>query len=211
MFSQKHAYRLDSNREFLALAGANLAAGLGQGFPVSGGMSQSLVNESGGARTPLSGLFASAVVLLVALFLSGTLRNLPQPVLAAIVLLAVTGLAAFVGHVFPVWLRFHGGKGVATAAGVLIALDWRMGLSVVALWIVVAAASRYSSLAALVAAVVAPIAAWYLFGMGAVFAAVAVMSVVLVARHHANIRKLLRGEESRIGEKKQPPTESVTP
>jgi glycerol-3-phosphate acyltransferase PlsY len=126
-------------------------------------------------------------------------------------LLAVTGLAAFVGHVFPVWLRFHGGKGVATAAGVLIALDWRMGLSVIVLWIVVAAASRYSSLAALVAAVVAPIAAWYLFGMGAVFAAVAVMSVVLVARHHANIRKLLRGEESRIGEKKQPPTGSVTP
>src|SRR3982751_1785804 len=58
-------------------------------------------------------------------------------------LLAVTGLAAFVGHVFPVWLRFHGGKGVATAAGVLIALDWRMGVSVIAVWIVVAAASRY--------------------------------------------------------------------
>jgi high affinity sulfate transporter 1 len=92
MFAEKHGYRLDSNREFLALAGANLAAGLGHGFPVSGGMSQSLVNESGGARTPLSGLVASSIILIVALFLSGMLRNLPQPVLAAIVLFAVTGL-----------------------------------------------------------------------------------------------------------------------
>ena len=91
-FSQKHAYRLDSNQEFLALAGANLAAGLGHAFPVSGGMSQSLVNESGGARTPLSTFFAATLVMLVALFLSGMLRNLPQPVLAAIVLFAVTSL-----------------------------------------------------------------------------------------------------------------------
>jgi glycerol-3-phosphate acyltransferase PlsY len=126
-------------------------------------------------------------------------------------LLAVTGLAAFVGHVFPVWLRFHGGKGVATAAGVLIALDWRMGVSVIVVWIVVAAASRYSSLGALVAAIAAPAAAWYFFGPGTVLAAVAVMSLVLIARHHANIRKLVRGEESRIGEKKQPPAGSVTP
>jgi MFS superfamily sulfate permease-like transporter len=92
MFARKHGYRLDANQEFLALAGANLAAGLGSGFPVSGGMSQSLVNESGGARTPLSGLIAAGIVLLVAVFFSGLLRNLPQPVLAAIVLVAVTGL-----------------------------------------------------------------------------------------------------------------------
>lgn len=92
MFARKHGYRLDSNQEFLALAGANLAAGLGQGFPTSGGMSQSLVNESSGAKTPLSGFIASLIILLVALFLSGLLRFLPQPVLAAIVLAAVTGL-----------------------------------------------------------------------------------------------------------------------
>ncbi len=92
MFAQKHGYRVDSNQEFLALAAANLAAGLGRGFPVSGGMSQSLVNESGGARTPLSSLFAALLILLVALFLSGLLHDLPQPVLAAIVLVAVTGL-----------------------------------------------------------------------------------------------------------------------
>ena len=92
MFARKHGYRLDSNQEFLALSGANLAAGLGHGFPVSGGMSQSLVNEGGGARTPLSGLVASGIVLVVALFLAGLLRDLPQPVLAAIVLMAVSGL-----------------------------------------------------------------------------------------------------------------------
>ena len=92
MFARKHGYRLDSNQEFLALAGANLAAGLGQGFPTSGGMSQSLVNESSGARTPLSGFISSILILLVILFLSGLLRHLPQPVLAAIVLVAVTGL-----------------------------------------------------------------------------------------------------------------------
>jgi high affinity sulfate transporter 1 len=92
MFALKHGYRLDTNQEFLGLAAANLAAGLGSGFPVSGGMSQSLVNESGGARTPLSGLIAALIVLLVAIFLSGLLRFLPQPVLAAVVLVAVASL-----------------------------------------------------------------------------------------------------------------------
>jgi sulfate permease, SulP family len=92
MFAEKHGYRLDSNQEFLALAGANLASGLGLGFPVSGGMSQSLVNESGGARTPLSGLFSAIFIALVALFFSELLSNLPQPVLAAIVLMAVASL-----------------------------------------------------------------------------------------------------------------------
>jgi high affinity sulfate transporter 1 len=92
MFAEKHGYRLDSNQEFLGLAGANLAAGLGHGFPISGGMSQSLVNESGGAKTPISGLIAAGIVLLVALFFTDLLRNLPQPVLAAIVLMAVASL-----------------------------------------------------------------------------------------------------------------------
>jgi SulP family sulfate permease len=91
-FALEHGYRLDSNQEFLALAAANLASGLGRGYPVSGGMSQSLVNESAGARTPLSGLVAAGLILVVVLFFSGLLRDLPQPVLAAIVLFAVTGL-----------------------------------------------------------------------------------------------------------------------
>jgi high affinity sulfate transporter 1 len=91
-FVAKHGGRLDNNQELLAIAAANLAAGLGQGLPVSGGMSQSAVNENAGARTPLSGFIAAVIVLLVAIFLSRSLRNLPQPVLAAVVLVAVTGL-----------------------------------------------------------------------------------------------------------------------
>ena len=92
MFGQKHAYRFDANQELLALGAGNLLAGLGRGLPVSGGMSQSLVNESAGARTPVSGLIAAVFTLIVVLFASGLLRNLPQPVLAAIVLAAVMSL-----------------------------------------------------------------------------------------------------------------------
>src|SRR5881409_266373 len=92
MFAVKHGYRFDPNQELLGIASANVMTGLGYGFPVSGGMSQSLVNESGGARTPLSGFIAALLTLLIVLFVSGALRYLPQPVLAAIVLIAVTGL-----------------------------------------------------------------------------------------------------------------------
>ena len=92
MFAAKHGYRVDNNQELLALAAANLASGFGHGYPISGGMSQSLVNESSGARTPLSGLVSAGILLLVALFFTGLLRDLPQPVLAAIVIVAGAGL-----------------------------------------------------------------------------------------------------------------------
>ena len=121
---------------------------------------------------------------------------------APLEMLAIVGMCAFLGHVFPVWLRFRGGKGVATAEGVLIALDWRLGLAVIVVWLAVVAATRYSSLGAIVAAVAAPVAAWLLDGVGPVLYAVAAMSVLLVERHRANIGKLLRGEESRVGERK---------
>src|SRR3954465_3923252 len=84
-------------------------------------------------------------------------------------IVALAGTAAFAGHVFPIWLRFRGGKGVATAAGVLIACDWRLGCAVLAVWLVVVFATRYSSLAALVAAISAPLLAWYLHGTEPVF------------------------------------------
>jgi len=92
MFAAKHGGRFDASQEFLALGAANLAAGLGRGFPVSGGLSQSLVNEGGGARTPLSTAIAAGLILLVVLFFSHLLSALPQPVLAAVVLVAVAGL-----------------------------------------------------------------------------------------------------------------------
>src|SRR5213075_1632001 len=92
MFTAKHGGRFNANQEFLALAASNLAAGLGRGFPISGGMSQSLVNEGGGARTPISSALSTGVILIVVLFFSHLLAALPQPVLAAVVLVAVAGL-----------------------------------------------------------------------------------------------------------------------
>src|SRR5262245_19418962 len=92
MFGQKHGNKFDANRELLAIGASNVMAGIGRAFPVSGGMSQSLVNESAGARTPLSGLIAAVFTLIVVLFATGLLRDLPQPVLAAIVLAAVMSL-----------------------------------------------------------------------------------------------------------------------
>lgn len=91
-FALKHGYEVDADREMLALGAANLAAGLGQGFPVGGGMSQSAVNEKGGAQTPASLLVAAMVIAVVVLFLTGLFRNLPEPILAAIVLVAIKGL-----------------------------------------------------------------------------------------------------------------------
>ena len=114
-------------------------------------------------------------------------------------LIALVAIAAFVGHVFPVWLKFRGGKGVATAAGVLIAIDWRLGLAVLVVWLTVVVATRYSSLAAIVAALFAPLATWYLLGAGSILPAVIAMSAILAVRHRENIMKLARGEERKIG------------
>lgn len=119
-------------------------------------------------------------------------------------IIAAVGLAAFLGHVFSVWLRFKGGKGVATAAGVLFALDWRVGVGVLAVWLTVAVVTRYSSLAAVTAAFAAPLVIWAIQGPTPVLAAGAVMGAVLVWRHQGNLAKLLRGEESRIGQKTRP-------
>lgn len=115
MFARQHGFRLDCDQEFLALAGANLAAGLGQGYPTSGGMSQSLVNDAAGAKTPLSGFIAAVLMLLVTVFLSGLLRYLPQPVLAAIVLVAVTGLFNLTA-LKRIWRFSRGEFAVAVAA-----------------------------------------------------------------------------------------------
>ncbi|MGE5795041.1 MAG: glycerol-3-phosphate 1-O-acyltransferase PlsY [Bacteroidota bacterium] len=122
--------------------------------------------------------------------------------------IAAVALAVFVGHLFPVFFRFKGGKGVATAAGVLFALDWRVGLGTLVTWLVIAFFFRYSSLAALVAAAFAPFATALVLGFNVYVAAVAAISVLLVWRHAANIRKLFAGTESRIGEKKAPAAES---
>ena len=120
--------------------------------------------------------------------------------------LALVGLAAFLGHVFPVFHRFQGGKGVATAAGVLFALHWQIGLGTVVTWAVIAACLRYSSLASLVAALFAPFATALIVGWhSALF--VAAMAALLFWRHKGNIVRLLAGTEPRLGEKKPTPTD----
>jgi acyl phosphate:glycerol-3-phosphate acyltransferase len=114
---------------------------------------------------------------------------------------ALVGLAAFAGHVWPVFFKFKGGKGVATAAGVLLGLNWALGLATLGVWVVVVYFTRYSSLAALLAAVAAP--ALHIVGWGAsgATASIVVMSALLVWRHSANISKLLAGTESKLGKK----------
>ncbi|VVD81023.1 glycerol-3-phosphate 1-O-acyltransferase PlsY [Pandoraea terrigena] len=116
--------------------------------------------------------------------------------------LAAVALAVFLGHLYPVFLRFSGGKGVATAAGVLFAIHPVLGLAVLATWLIIAIFFRYSSLAALVAAVFAPLYYVFMSGFGPYAPAVIVMAILLVYRHRANIGKLIAGKESRIGQKK---------
>jgi len=122
--------------------------------------------------------------------------------------IAAVALAVFVGHLFPVFFRFKGGKGVATAAGVLFAIDWRVGLGTLVTWFVIAFFFRYSSLAALVAAAFAPFATALVLGFNLYAAAVLAISALLVWRHADNIRKLFAGTESRIGQKKTPAAEA---
>lgn len=112
----------------------------------------------------------------------------------------LAGVAAFVGHLFPVWLGFKGGKGVATYIGVLLGLFWPAVLIFAGVWIAVAYFSRYSSLAALVATVIVPLSLWGL-GEGVLAMVFGLLTVIVWVKHHANIRRLLAGTEGKIGRK----------
>jgi glycerol-3-phosphate acyltransferase PlsY len=113
----------------------------------------------------------------------------------------VAGLFVILGHMFPVWLGFRGGKGVATALGVLMALAWPVALAAALIWLAVALFSRYSSLAALIAAVASAAIAPFLAGPATALL-IAVIALLLILRHHANIRRLIAGRESRISFRK---------
>ena len=119
--------------------------------------------------------------------------------------MAPAALAVFLGHLFPVFHRFQGGKGVATAAGVLLGLDWRIGLGTLGTWLVILGFFRYSSLAALVSAIFALAFTALLHGAGVQALCVLAICLLLVWRHKENIRRLLAGEESRVGAKASPP------
>ncbi|HKY01530.1 MAG TPA: glycerol-3-phosphate 1-O-acyltransferase PlsY [Burkholderiales bacterium] len=118
--------------------------------------------------------------------------------------IALVALTVFIGHLFPLYFRFKGGKGVATAGGILFALDWRIGLGTVVTWLVIALFFRYSSLAALVAAIFAPFYTALVLGFNAYAVCVLLLAALLIWRHRSNILKLLSGTESRIGGKKAP-------
>ena len=115
--------------------------------------------------------------------------------------IALVGLAAFLGHLWPVYFRFQGGKGVATAAGVLLALNPVLGAATLASWLLIAVFFRYSSLASLVAAAFAPFFQLLIWGVKPAMLCIVPMSLLLVWRHGPNIRKLLAGTESKIGQK----------
>ena len=114
----------------------------------------------------------------------------------------LVALGVFFGHLFPVFLKFRGGKGVATAAGVLLALDPWLGLAVLGVWILIAYTLRYSSLSALVAAATAPLIAFLLWGRDPQLAAVAIIAMALIAKHWPNLQRLMAGSEPKIGAKK---------
>ncbi|MCG5263277.1 glycerol-3-phosphate 1-O-acyltransferase PlsY [Cupriavidus gilardii] len=118
--------------------------------------------------------------------------------------IALVAVAVFLGHLFPVFHRFAGGKGVATAAGILFAIHPWLGLGTLATWLIIAFFFRYSSLAALVSAIFAPFFHVLMFGTDVVAVAILAISALLILRHRQNIAKLLSGQESRIGEKKKP-------
>jgi glycerol-3-phosphate acyltransferase PlsY len=117
-------------------------------------------------------------------------------------LLGLVAVAVFLGHLYPIFHGFKGGKGVATAAGILFAISWVLGLATLGTWLIVAFFMRYSSLAALCAAVFAPLYFTFLFGLQPMSLAILIMSLLLIYRHRSNIRNLMNGTETRLAKRK---------
>jgi len=172
------------------------AAGLGDVRAIGSGN----IGATNVLRTGHKGLAALTLLLDMLKGTAAVLVGHKIGALGGVAILAslVAGLGAFLGHIFPVWLRFRGGKGVATYIGVLLGLDWQAGLAFCVIWIVVAMLTRYSSLSALVASLLTPFG---LLAMGDPVAALltALLSALLIYKHRANIRRLAAGEEPKIG------------
>jgi acyl phosphate:glycerol-3-phosphate acyltransferase len=149
-------------------------------------------------RTGRKGL-AAATLLLDAL--KGTVAVIIAGYVAGAEAAMLAGLGAFLGHLFPVWLKFKGGKGVAVYIGILVGLFWPAAILFCVLWLITAVISRYSSLSALVASFVTPIFLWWWFDQPLLAALFAVLTVLLFYMHRANISRLLAGTEGKIGKK----------
>jgi len=161
-------------------------------------------NNPGATNVLRSGGKKAAIITLLGDMLKGlipvsiaVLLKMPDVVIAA------TGVAAFLGHLFPLYYDFKGGKGVATTLGVLIGTNWMLGLGTFCIWLFIAVVFRYSSLSALVAASGLPVLAWFITQSMVITGCVAFMAALLIWRHKSNIRKLLAGEEDKIGSKKK--------
>lgn len=150
-----------------------------------------------------TGRKALAAATLIGDMLKGTVAVLAVAWLSNRDLALIAGLGAFIGHLFPVWLRFKGGKGVATYIGILLALAWPIALAYCAIWLAVAAISRYSSLAALVASVVTPPT---LLAVGSYYEALlfTFLTIALWIKHRDNIVRLVQGSEGKIGQTSRP-------
>jgi glycerol-3-phosphate acyltransferase PlsY len=159
-------------------------------------------NNPGATNVLRIGGKKAAALTLVGDFLKGLL-----PVLAGVVLkveppvLALIAMAAFLGHLYPVFFGFHGGKGVATALGVILGLSWPVALAALVTWLVMAKLFKISSLSALTAAVLTPLYCYLLTPQTEYILMLSVMSLLLIWRHRSNIQKLLSGEEGKIGKK----------
>jgi glycerol-3-phosphate acyltransferase PlsY len=153
------------------------------------------VLRSGSRAAAVLTLLGDAAKGWLAVWLASKIAGTPP---AAGLVAPLAGLAAFAGHLFPVFHRFRGGKGVATAAGVLLGFDPWLGLATITTWIVVVLFFRISSLAALIAAIFAPAYAWWLFGLRPLLPVVGAIALLLIWRHRANIGRLLAGAEPRI-------------
>ncbi|RED50907.1 glycerol-3-phosphate 1-O-acyltransferase PlsY [Aestuariispira insulae] len=160
----------------------------------SGNIGATNVLRTGNKPLALATLLLDSGKGAIAVFLCGYLLA-PEAAIPA-------GVAAVFGHNFPIWLKFKGGKGVATTLGTLLAMAWPVGLGACATWLVVAALFRISSLAALVGLALAPAFAWYLHQDLVMWASV-ILAILAWIRHHTNIKRLLSGNEPRIGKKKE--------
>jgi glycerol-3-phosphate acyltransferase PlsY len=145
------------------------------------------------AATLLADVLKGAVAVLVLAYVGGPRIGL------------IAGAAAFFGHLFPVWLKFKGGKGVATGLGILLVISWKATLIVAVIWIAIAAATRYSSLASLIAASAAP-AILYVIGTPAEALTFLVLAIATFIMHRANIARLISGTEGKIGQKATAPS-----
>ena len=151
-----------------------------------------------------SGNKKAALMTLIGDALKGTLAVvIAQQMGFSDTMIALVALAVFIGHLYPIFLKFKGGKGVATAAGVLLALDPVLGLAVAGTWLLVAYVSRYSSLAALIAAAAAPVIAVLMHGATNQTIVVGILGMALIGKHWQNIQRLMAGQESKIGSKKK--------